>query len=211
MLAVSLFDEIAAERRVMADLLEGLSDEQLETPSLCGQWTVRDVGAHLVMPLVTPVPRVVLAMLRCGGNFNRANVALTARIAQQPASEIAAQLRQRATSRFTPPRHDASAPLSEILIHGQDVRRPLGITREIDPHRLRVSLDMLMSPRARLGFVPKGRLDGLRLHATDFDWSAGSGAEVDGPGEALLMAMAGRHVALADLSGDGVAVLAART
>ena len=143
-------------------------------------------------------------------NFNRANVALTARIAAQPAPQVAAQLRQRATSRFTPPSHDASAPLSELLIHGQDVRRPLAITREFDPDRLRVSLDMLVSPRARVGFVPKGRLAGLHLRATDVEWSSGDGAEVSGSGEALLLAMAGRAVALSDLSGDGVAILAAR-
>jgi uncharacterized protein (TIGR03083 family) len=207
---MSVFDDVAAERLVMADLLDGLSEEQLATASLCGQWTVRDVGAHLVMPLVTPLPRVLGAMVRAGGNFNRANVALTARVAAQPAGEIAAQLRQRATSHFTPPRHDASAPLSEMLIHGQDVRRPLAITREFDPDRLRVSLDMLVSPRARLGFVPKGRLDGLLLRATDVDWSSGDGAEVTGTGEALLLAMAGRAVALSDLSGEGVALLASR-
>jgi uncharacterized protein (TIGR03083 family) len=208
---MSLFDEIAAERLMMADLLAGLSGEQLRTPSLCGQWTVQDVGAHLVMQLVTPLPRVMLAMIRAGGNFNRANVALTARIASQPAAEIAALLRQRASSRFTPPRHDASAPLSEMLIHGQDIRRPLGITRDFDPARLRIALDMLTSPRARMGFVPKGRLDGLRLQATDLDWSAGSGPDVTGNGEALLMAMAGRRAALDDLTGAGVAILAART
>ena len=52
--------------------------------------------------------------------------------------------------------------------------------------------------------------DGLRLRATDLDWSAGDGPEVAGPGEALALAMTGRGVALADLSGEGVAVLEAR-
>lgn len=97
-----------------------------------------------------------------------------------------------------------------MLIHGQDIRRPLGITREFDPGRLRVSLDMLTSPRARLGFVAKGRLDGLHLQAMDLGWSAGTGLDVTGPAEALMLAMAGRRPALADLSGDGVAVLGAR-
>ena len=55
-----------------------------------------------------------------------------------------------------------------------------------------------------------GRIRGLRLVATDFDWAAGKGAEVSGPGEALLMAMAGRGVALGELSGPGLPVLARR-
>ena len=49
----------------------------------------------------------------------------------------------------------------------------------------------------------RGRTRGLRLVATDIDWSHGGGPEVRGPGEALLMAMAGRGDALKDLSGPG--------
>jgi hypothetical protein len=58
--------------------------------------------------------------------------------------------------------------------------------------------------------VPNGRLDGLALRATDQDWRAGDGPEVAGPSEALALAMAGRRVALAELDGDGRAVLARR-
>jgi hypothetical protein len=50
----------------------------------------------------------------------------------------------------------------------------------------------------------------LRLVATDIDWSTGNGADVRGPIESLIMAMAGRKVALADLTGDGVDTLASR-
>jgi uncharacterized protein (TIGR03083 family) len=98
-------------------------------------------------------------------------------------------------------------PLTDLLIHGQDIRRPLGLTREFEAHRLRAALDFLASKRAHPGFVPRGRLAGLRLRATDLDWTSGEGAEVSGPGEALMMAMAGRQVALAELTGAGVAEL----
>ena len=37
---------IAAERRRTADLIEALSPAQLDTPSLCGDWTVRQVAGH---------------------------------------------------------------------------------------------------------------------------------------------------------------------
>jgi hypothetical protein len=50
----------------------------------------------------------------------------------------------------------------------------------------------------------------LKLVATDMSWSHGSGPEVSGPAEALVMMMAGRVGALDDLSGEGRAELVAR-
>jgi hypothetical protein len=52
------------------------------------------------------------------------------------------------------------------------------------------------------------RARGVRLVATDLDWTHGRGAEVRGSGEALLMVMAGRRAALDDLDGPGKAKLA---
>jgi hypothetical protein len=54
------------------------------------------------------------------------------------------------------------------------------------------------------------RARGVRLVATDVDWSAGKGPEVHGQGEALLMAMAGRRGVVAELSGPGQPKLAQR-
>jgi hypothetical protein len=54
------------------------------------------------------------------------------------------------------------------------------------------------------------RLRGLTFAATDLPWTTGKGPAVEGPGEALLMAMAGRPAALPELSGPGLATLAAR-
>jgi hypothetical protein len=56
----------------------------------------------------------------------------------------------------------------------------------------------------------KKRIAGLRLEATDTDWSTGSGPLVRGPLEALVVVMTGRKVALTDIEGDGVPILAAR-
>jgi uncharacterized protein (TIGR03083 family) len=96
--------------------------------------------------------------------------------------------------------------LIECLIHQQDVRRPLGIPRIIGTDRLRVALDF-----ARVSPVIGGarRTRGIRLIATDMNWSAGRGREVHGSGEALLLAMTGRAAHLVDeLDGDGIAMLA---
>jgi hypothetical protein len=50
----------------------------------------------------------------------------------------------------------------------------------------------------------------LKLTATDVDWTSGNGAEISGPGESLLMALAGRRHALDELSGPGLRTLTTR-
>lgn len=207
---MDIWDMIAQERLELATLFEGLSAEQWETQSLCGAWTVRDIAAHLLMPLVTSGPKFMLTMARCGGNFNQASQRLTASVGQRSNSELIAGLRHDAASHFTPPGLGAQAPLTDSIVHGQDVRRPLGIQRTIPEEQQRLVLDFLVSSKAQRGFVAKGRLDSLEFQATDLDWASGTGARVDGPSEALMMAIAGRPVATADLNGPGVAAMSRR-
>ena len=187
------FAEIADERRGFADLIDTLTAEQLATPSLCLGWTVHDIAAHLVLPMVT-------------------NMALTRSLARiKSPAELAALLRKHAESRFTPPVGLGSiAPLTDAIVHAQDARRPLGIAREIPPARLLAILAFQVSPLAARGFVPKARTAGLSFAASDLDWTAGDGPLVQGTGEALMMALCGRRVALDELTGDGLAEFASR-
>jgi uncharacterized protein (TIGR03083 family) len=199
---------IAQERRSLADVLSGLEPRQWATPSLCRGWTVHDVAAHLLMPLVTPIPRVLFAMVGNGFNFDRANIKLTANVAQRSDDELVSGLRANAEHRFKPPGMGPEAPLTDVLVHGQDIRRPLGIHHDIDPEHLRRSLTFVAG--RSLGFVPKGFANGVRFEATDLDWASGEGAAARGPGEAILLTMTGRRAALADLEGPGVDVLRER-
>ena len=98
--------------------------------------------------------------------------------------------------------------LTDNMIHQQDIRRPLGLARTIPAERLGVALDFVRyAPTIRGAW----RVRGLRLVATDLDWTHGKGGpELRGAAEALLMTMAGRPNALLDLVGPGVPVLAAR-
>jgi uncharacterized protein (TIGR03083 family) len=205
-----LFAEIADERRGVADLLAGLSAEQRAAPSLCAGWRVHDVAAHLIMPLVVSTPAFLLAMLACRGDFDRANVRLTRQQARRPLEEIIGVLRQRADSRWTPPGAGPEAPLTDLLVHGLDVRWPLGLARVIPQQRLLTSLAFVTSPRARGVVVGKDTLAGLRFAADDLDWAHGSGPTVSGSAEALLLAITGRTAALEVLGGDGVPTLRAR-
>ena len=207
---VDTFSQIADERRGLADLLSGLTGEQRATRSLCEGWSVHDVAAHLVVPLEVTMPKFVLSMLACRGNFDRANVRLTRQQARRPIHEIIQVLRQKATSRFTPPGAGAEAPLTDLLIHGLDIRWPLRLARDIPQERLRTALAFLTSRSARGAVVAKGTMDGLRFEADDIDWAHGDGPTVTASAEALLLAITGRGAALGQLTGDGVPTLRAR-
>jgi hypothetical protein len=76
----------------------------------------------------------------------------------------------------------------------------------IEQHRLDIA-DLLGWP-----FWARRRLHGLRLTATDVDWSVGSGAEVSGPIRGLLLLLTGRTSTAAPLlSGEGLAQLVGST
>jgi len=95
-----------------------------------------------------------------------------------------------------------------VLVHGQDICRPLGIKRNLAEAHL-VPVADFVKDDVRI-FGAKKRIAGLKLTATDMDWSHGNGPEVRGPAEALVMMMAGRLLALDDLSGEGKTALATR-
>ncbi len=206
---VETFDEIADERRRLADLLSGLTPEQLAARSLCQEWTVHDVAGHLVVPLEVGVPKFLLTMVSCRGSFDRANVRLTRQQARRSIDEITGVLRRKAEMRFPPPGAGPEAPLTDLLVHGLDIRWPLRLTRDVPEARLQKALTFLTSTPAR-GVVPRGARDGLRFEADDIDWSHGRGPEVRGGAEALLLAITGRTAALRLLGGDGLPVLHAR-
>jgi uncharacterized protein (TIGR03083 family) len=210
---MDLMTWIVDERKIAADLVDSLDADQLAAPSLCDRWTVRDVAAHLLMPLVTPMPRVLLAVAASGFNFDRANVRLTAEVARRSPAEIAAGLRERAGTRFKPPGRGFEAPLNDLLVHRQDIRRPLGLGTDLAPERVRVCLDYLAPlrlERAPSGPAEGSPLGGVRYQADDLDWNWGSGPEVRGTGEALLMVLNRRWSVLADVDGPGAALLRGR-
>lgn len=200
-----------ANRLLAAEMFAGLTEEQWRTPSLCGGWTVREVAAHLVPP-EHGVSLVFLAgqVIRYRGDLDRMADETARREARRPTEEIVRLLRERAGARLKPPVTGAAGPMSDTAIHLRDAARPLGLDVGPPPSSWEPVLDFLVSKPAARGFVPAQRLAGLRLAATDGPWSWGSGAEVTGAGEAVAMAVAGRPVALSELDGPGVEILAER-
>ena len=202
-----LFEMVGAERRALADDLDGLSPDAWATPSLCEEWTVRDVAGHLTAAFLVSVPSLLLRIAKNLGNFDKAMSEIAKELGARPTADIVATIRDNADDRFTPPGNGPEAPLTDWIVHGQDIRRPLGLHRSFPDGSLTVALE---ATRAGLkGFVPKARVAGLAYRATDLDWTGGpgDGAVLEGPAEALLLAICGRAVALDDLTGDGVEVL----
>jgi hypothetical protein len=117
-------------------------------------------------------------------------------------AQILQALRGTAQSRFRIPGAPPEAPLSHLVIHAEDIYRPLGIDYAIDPSTATVVLDQLTSPRARRSLAP-GLLDGLALTASDIDWRYGTGPEVMASATALITTIAGRRAAVEELSGSG--------
>ncbi|PCC55821.1 hypothetical protein CIK58_16895 [Brevibacterium aurantiacum] len=202
---MDIFAAIADERRHLADQLADLTPEQQSTQSLCVAWTVHDVLAHLTMPLDVSMLRFALAMLLAGGNFDRANRRLTRRQAARPFNDVVDLLRDKADSHFTPPGEGPEAPLTDVIVHGLDIRWPLGLPSQLHEERADVALTAVM--KAPASVVKKGVVDGLQFEATDMDWKHGSGPAVFGPAQALLLGITGRAEAVSSLSGDGVELL----
>ena len=173
----STFDLIEQERVRLAGLAEDWSPEQWDEPSLADGWRVREVVAHLTMPFAVSMPAMVLGLVRHRGSFDRfADRWALGAAASAPPSELVATLRANAASRFTPPGMGPEAPLTDVVVHGLDIRIPLGLPADdIDPAALTVALDVLTSRNARRLGVPDGAFAGRRLEATDLDWSHGTG------------------------------------
>ncbi len=199
---------VAAERRRLADHVSDLTDEQWATPSLCAAWTVRDVVAHLTTTTRMTVPRLLRAAVRARGDFDRMEIDLAAeRAAAHTTAELVAQLRESADSTRRMPGSGPMDPLMDLVIHGQDVARPLG-RRYVSPPQVVAACLRYVATNTFMG-GPR-RLSGVRLVSTDTGWTLGDGAELRGSDVDLLLVASGRRAGLDALDGPGSAVVAAR-
>jgi uncharacterized protein (TIGR03083 family) len=195
---------IEQQRLAIADLLADLTPDEWEHPSLCTGWRVREVAAHIAMtPQKPPLRAMLTAAARARGNYNRMIDQLTVDYANQPVAELVSEIRAKAAVRTLPALTNYRNILFDTMVHGQDIAIPLGRTLEIHPFAAAVGAQRAAS----IGWpvFDRHRLDGIRLCATDTNWSYGSGREVRGPSRALLLLAAGRTALLHELTGDGLA------
>uniref|UniRef100_UPI003CCC1C32 maleylpyruvate isomerase family mycothiol-dependent enzyme n=1 Tax=Nocardia donostiensis TaxID=1538463 RepID=UPI003CCC1C32 len=202
---MSDMDMAEDERKELAALLADLTPQQWQMPTLCDRWTVKDVVAHMIS--YDDLGPTGLAKRFVKGRLLWANQAGVDEFASYSPDQLLELLTTHLRPRGLTAGFGGMIGLVDGTIHHQDIRRGLGIPRQIPPQRLHRVLTAVR-PNPRLG-VP-WRIRGLRLEATDLDWSTGKGLLVSGPGEALLMAMTGRRGIIAELTGPGRARLAGR-
>jgi uncharacterized protein (TIGR03083 family) len=190
------------QRRRLVDLLEDLSDQEWQHPSLCEGWTVRQVAAHVALHNTgwSAMPRAVLDTIRAGG-LEGAIHAAACRHAQLPTERIVAEIRERIGVWRPLPMVTYRGTAIDYLVHLQDIAIPLGRQEAMPVDVATVAADELWrSPRM---FHARRRFAGYRLVATDTEWSAGQGREVTGPISAILLLLTGRRAGLDRLAGPG--------
>lgn len=194
----------AAKARIdFADMFDGLSESQLQQQSFCEHWDSRGVLCHLTSFAETTFGGFFKAMRRGKFDFEQVSLNMVAPLMERPVEDVVQSLRNRATKSAAMPMFPEALVVTDVLVHTQDVRRPTGASGELDPQLVRMGLDFITKHRMAKSFVERRTLNGVTLRATDSDWSFGSGPEISGTGEALLMGIANRPV-LADLAGDGL-------
>ena len=204
---MTALDLARQERLDFADFLDGLNPAQWNTPSLCAGWTVREVAAHCVSFEGLSARQLASRFVKGRLQTDRINEIAVAELADSPPTHFIELLRDNAEPHGLGAGFGGRVALTDNMIHQQDIRCPLGLPRAIPVERLRAALDFVRyAPTIRGAWLARG----VRLVATDLDWSHGRGPEIRGTGEALLMIMAGRANALGELAGPGVEVLTPR-
>ncbi len=198
---------IHAERAALAADLHSLDEARWATPSLCGEWTVRDVLAHMTATAKISAPGFFGKLVTSGFNFKKVQAKdIAAERGSSPSDTLAGFKAQVSSTKHPPGPIDSW--LGEAIVHAEDIRRPLGIKHDYEPTAVARVADFYKGSNLIIG--AKKRISGLRLAATDHDWAFGDGPEVSGPILSLVLAMTGRKATLTDLAGDGVATLSSR-
>ncbi|RSN51916.1 maleylpyruvate isomerase family mycothiol-dependent enzyme [Actinomadura sp. WAC 06369] len=192
-------DEIAAERRELAEMLEALPAASWDAPSLCAGWRVREVAAHMSMGFRYSFAKVASELVRARGLHR-----MTDRLARRDAAamthaEMAAALRDNARHPWKPPVGGITAALGHDVVHGLDIGVALGLDRRVPHERLRPLLESV-TPRTAKFFGAD--LGGVELRADDLDWSFGSGTPLTGSAQDLLLVAYGRALPAGRLGGD---------
>ena len=201
------WDLIRAERARLAEDLETLRPAQWSAPSLCADWSVDEVVAHLTAGASTG--RWAWLRSIAAARF-RPEVHNARRLSEHRGStpeQTLERFRGVVDSRVAPT-GDLWAWLGEVVVHGSDIREPLGITTMPEPAAVLVVAEGYV--RKDFAVASRTTAKGLRLVATDSTFRAGEGPTVEGTTLDLVLAMAGRPTAGSRLSGDGVDVLVER-
>ncbi|GIF75058.1 maleylpyruvate isomerase family mycothiol-dependent enzyme [Asanoa siamensis] len=199
-----LWRVVDAQRRALTDQLQELSDDEWRQPSLCAEWTVRDVVAHLTFQHIR-VGQALRDVVRARGDVDRAVRDAPLVKAATPTTALIAEIRGHIGSRRHMPFMTDNEALIDVLVHSQDIMLPLGRRHEMPPHAAAAAAARIWS-RPWL-FRAMKPLRAYAFVATDADFRVGAGPVVEGPVDAILLLMTGRPVGLPRLTGAGAQTL----
>ena len=189
---------LRAERRELAEFLGSLESDHWRQPSLCDGWTVLDVTAHVASVVGLKRLGLMGRVIRYGTGTDGANARSAAAYAMRGHVELIGAIADadRLGLGFFQPRW----ALCETVVHHQDIRRAVGRRRPIPAGRLRVAIEVLLD----MPFLTRRTKAQQRIAiaASDIDLTCGQGPELRGTAEALLMALAGRHQVLPEITGQ---------
>ncbi len=203
----SMWPLVHAERAALAEDLAALDDAQWAHPSLCERWVIEDVVAHLTAGASVGRLRWFAGVLGARFDFDLYNDRRLAEHRVATPAETLERFRRIVTSTTSAPVPTAAC-LGEIVVHAQDIRRPLGLVRM--PSVGAVTEVARFYARRNSTVASRTAIEGLRVEATDGPFATGVGPLVSGTTLALTMAMAGRRAYCDDLTGPGVAIVRAR-
>lgn len=201
----AIWSVVHDERRVLIEDLAGLEPRQWLTPSMCPGWDVHDVLAHLVDSAQTTKLGFVGSMVVAGFDFDKDNAVGVAKERSADPRHTLDRFKAVAT-RTTGPPAPLATRLVEAFVHGEDIRRPLGIHRDYPVSEVLIALKLQTATSRNWGGGQE-LVEGLRLVVSDAELQYGQGAEVRGSAIALLLAVSGRPVRPAELSGPGATQL----
>ncbi|MFE3545219.1 maleylpyruvate isomerase family mycothiol-dependent enzyme [Nocardia sp. NPDC059177] len=196
---------IAGQRRALADLLVQLTPAELDAPSLCAGWRIRDVAAHVALAPQPPGPLGLLReTVRARGSFHRLNHDLAVRHADT-VPDPAADLARVADSRRLPVVTNYRNIHYDVIVHAQDIARPLGRTIEVAPAAAAVAATRVWT----MGWPFWARRTYRHVHliADDASFTVGAGPEIRGSTVDLLLLLTGRRSVLPLLRGAGLELL----
>lgn len=173
---------IDQEREALAEDLAQIDTAEWDTQSLCAERKVRDVVGHLIFAANSDWKDFAVGLAKHQGNLDRVISKGATQIGAALPPEPKQRLARTVGSRNLPPFVKSACELADIVCHGEDIRRPLGLRREVPVEVSMVAAKLLKNDRA-----------------------TGTPKRIKGPMQSLVLAMAGRRVVLDELSGDGLA------
>jgi len=180
--------DLLDERSAVLVTLASLTDDEFESgPTLCSEWSPRDVLAHLM-----GIDGALGEYVRAKGNISRANAEIVDRARSRSRDELMAAAERWATHPPLTTRTAAVFLLGDTAIHHQDILRGAGRSREV-PASCRAAIlreGVVLGPHRLLRY---------RVVPDDGGRPMGRGAVVRGSSEALGMWLTGRTAAEADL------------